>query len=129
MTDHMPDDLSAAGRDLRAYTDELRPRHPVVRNVAEEWVLLRHPDVAAAALDHERFSGESPSSRRYPTGWMAISTRYREVIERHLSHEALAPSSTGLQARRGATSGGLTKRCCAERPQRHRRGIRSARPV
>ena len=31
MTDHMPDDVSAAGRDLRAYTDELRPRHGVVR--------------------------------------------------------------------------------------------------
>ena len=27
MTDHMPDDLSATGRDPRAYTDGLRPRH------------------------------------------------------------------------------------------------------
>ena len=26
MTDHMPDDLSAVGRDLRAYTDELPPK-------------------------------------------------------------------------------------------------------
>jgi hypothetical protein len=36
MTDHMPDDVSAAGRDLRAFTDELRPNYPVVRNVAGE---------------------------------------------------------------------------------------------
>ena len=34
MTDHMPDDISPAGRDLRAYTDELRPKHALVRNVA-----------------------------------------------------------------------------------------------
>lgn len=34
MTDHMPYDLSAAGRDLCAYADELRPKHAVVKNVA-----------------------------------------------------------------------------------------------
>ena len=56
MTDHMPDDLSAAGRDMRAFTDELRPKHAVVKNVAGEWVLLRHAEVVAAALDHDRFS-------------------------------------------------------------------------
>lgn len=34
MTDHMPDDLSASGRDLRDHSDELRPAYPVVKNVA-----------------------------------------------------------------------------------------------
>lgn len=92
MTDHMPDDLSAAGRDLRAYTDELRPQHPVVRNVAGEWVLLRHADVVAAALDHERFSSKVSRYLQVPNGFDGEEhTRYRAVIERHLSRDALEP--------------------------------------
>lgn len=92
MTDHMPDDLSAAGRDLRAYTDDLRPKHPVIRNVAGEWVLLRHADVVAAALDHERFSSRVSRYLQVPNGFDGEEhTRYREVIERHLSHDALEP--------------------------------------
>jgi hypothetical protein len=98
MTDHMPDDLSAAGRDLRAYTDELRPRHSVVRNVAGEWVLLRHADVIAAALDHQRFSSGVSRFLQIPNGLDGEThTRYREVIERHLSHAALAPFVPALQ--------------------------------
>lgn len=92
MTDHMPDDLSAAGRDLRAYTDELRPNHAVVRNVAGEWVLLRHADVAAAALDHARFSNGVSRYLQVPNGLDGEAhSHYREVIERHLSHLALQP--------------------------------------
>ena len=92
MTDHMPDDLSASGRDLRAYTDELRPKHPVIRNVAGEWVLLRHAEVVAAALDHERFSSGVSRYLQVPNGFDGEEhTRYREVIERHLSYDALEP--------------------------------------
>lgn len=92
MTDHMPDDLSAAGRDLRDYTDELRPKHPVVRNILGEWVLLRHADVVAAALDHERFSSGVSRYLQVPNGLDGEEhTRYRAVIERHLSHDALEP--------------------------------------
>ena len=92
MTDHMPDDLTAAGRDLRAYTDELRPDHPVVRNVAGEWVLLRHADVVAAALDHERFSNGVSRYLQVPNGLDGEAhSRYRAVIDRHLSRAALQP--------------------------------------
>ena len=92
MTDHMPDDLSAAGRDLRAYTDELRPKHPVVRNSKGEWVLLRHADVLAAAQDHERFSSQVSRYLQVPNGLDGEEhTRYRHVIERHLSRDALEP--------------------------------------
>jgi hypothetical protein len=92
MTDHMPDDLSGVGRDLRAYTDELRPKHAVVKNVAGEWVLLRHADVTAAALDHERFSSGVSRYLQLPNGLDGEEhNRYREVIERHLSRDALEP--------------------------------------
>ena len=92
MSDHMPDDLSAAGRDLRAYTDALRPQHAVVRNVAGEWVLLKHADVAAAALDPERFSSAVSRYLQVPNGLDGEAhSRYRAVIERHLSRDALAP--------------------------------------
>ncbi len=92
MPDHMPDDLTAAGRDLRAYTDELRPKHPVVRNVAGEWVLLRHSDVVVAALDHESFSNKVSRYLQVPNGLDGeIHTGFRDVIDRHLSYEALQP--------------------------------------
>ncbi|SFG78062.1 cytochrome P450 [Neptunomonas qingdaonensis] len=92
MTDHMPEDLSAVGRDLRAYTDELRPQHPVVKNESGEWVLLRHADVVAAALDHERFSSNVSHYLQVPNGLDGDEhTHYREIIERHLSPDALEP--------------------------------------
>src|SRR5690554_8178808 len=92
MTDHMPDDLSAAGRDLRAYTDELRPKHPVVRNSKGEWVLLRHADVLAAALDHERFSSQVSRYLQVSNGLAGEEhTLYRNVIKRYLTREAVQP--------------------------------------
>lgn len=92
MTDHMSDDLSAVGRDLRAYTDDLRPKHPVVRNTKGEWVLLRHADVVAAALDHEGFSSQVSRYLQVPNGLDAEEhTRYRKVIEPYLSHDAVEP--------------------------------------
>ena len=92
MTDHMPDDLSATGRDLRAYTDELRPKHPVVRNSKGEWVLLRHADALAAAIDNERFSSKVSRYLQVPNGLDGEEhTRYRKVIEQYLSREAVEP--------------------------------------
>jgi len=92
MTDHMPDDLSATGRDLRAYTDELRPRHGVARNVQGEWVLLRHELVVQAAMDHERFSSAVSRYIQIPNGLDAAEhAQYRAVLDRFLAAEALAP--------------------------------------
>lgn len=92
MTDHMPDDLSIMGRDLRAYTDELRPKHPVVKNINGEWVLLRHADVVAAALDHQRFSSKVSRFLQIPNGLDAEQhSQYRTIIDRHLSQAALTP--------------------------------------
>jgi len=92
MTDHIPDDLSAAGRDLRAYTDELRPRYPVVRNTAGERVLLRHDLVTAAALDDATFSSGVSRHLQVPNGLDGDGhTAFRQVLDPFLSAEALAP--------------------------------------
>ncbi len=92
MTDHMPDDVSPAGRDLREYTDELRANHDIVRNVAGEWVLLRHADVVAAALDAETYSSAVSRYLQVPNGLDGEEhTRFRQVIERYLTEEALTP--------------------------------------
>lgn len=92
MTDHMPDDLSAIGKDLRAYTDELRPRHDVVRNVHGDWVLLRHELVVQAALNDEQFSSAVSSHLHVPNGMDSAEHRaYRKALDRFLTPEALAP--------------------------------------
>lgn len=92
MTDHMPDDLSAAGRDMRAYTDELRPRHGVVRNIQGEWVLLKHDLVMQAALRDDLFSSAVSSHLQIPNGMdSAEHTAYREALDGFLTPEALAP--------------------------------------
>lgn len=92
MTDHMPDDLSATGRDLRAYTDALRPRHGVVRNVQGEWVLLRHDLVVQAARDDQRFSSAVSRHLHVPNGLDGTEhTAYRTALDRFLTPGALAP--------------------------------------
>lgn len=98
MSDHMPDDLSATGKDLRAYTDELRPRHGVVRNVHGEWVLLRHELVVQAARSDDRFSSAVSSHLQIPNGMdSAEHTAYREALDRFLTPEALAPFHEGFR--------------------------------
>jgi len=92
MTDHIPDDISPAGRDLREYTDELRQQHAIVKNVSNEWVLLRHADVVAAAMDHERFSNAVSNYLQIPNGLDGEEhTHYRKVLDRYLSPDALTP--------------------------------------
>lgn len=92
MTDHIPDDLSAAGKDIREFTDELRAKFSVVKNISGEWVLLKHADVVAAAIDHETFSSHVSRYLQIPNGLDGIEhTQFREVIERYLTEDALIP--------------------------------------
>ena len=98
MTDHIPDDISPEGRDLREYTDELRQNHAVVKNTFDEWVLLKHADVEAAAMDHERFSNAVSRYLQIPNGLDGDEhTHYRKVIDRYLSKEALKPYISSFQ--------------------------------
>ncbi|HRO28257.1 MAG TPA: hypothetical protein PLD19_12595, partial [Luteimonas sp.] len=92
MTDHMPDDLSATGRDLRAFTDELRRRHRVVRNIHGEWVLLRHDLVVQAAHDDVRFSSAVSQHLHVPNGIDGEAhSAWRKALDVFLTAEALAP--------------------------------------
>ncbi|RLQ20850.1 cytochrome P450 [Seongchinamella sediminis] len=92
MTDHIPDDISPEGRDLREYTDELRQHHAIVKNTLGEWVLLKHGDVVAAALDHESFSNNVSSYLQIPNGLDGEEhTHYRKIIDQYLSEDALEP--------------------------------------
>jgi cytochrome P450 len=98
VTDHMPDDVSPAGRDLRAYTDVLRPEYPVVRNDLGEWVLLRHDLVQQAALDPETFSSAVSRFLQVPNGLDGPEhTAYREALDPFLSPTALAPHLSGFE--------------------------------
>lgn len=92
MSHRMPACMSAAGQDVRAITDELRPAHAVVRNETGEWVLLRHSDVLAVALAEEKFSSNVSRYLQIPNGLDGEEhTRFRLLIERHLGQVELAP--------------------------------------
>lgn len=78
--------------DLRALTDNLRQAHDVIKNDAGEWVLLRHADVVAAALDDERFSSQVSRFLQVPNGLDgAEHEHFRTLIDGYLSKEALLP--------------------------------------
>ena len=76
--------------DLRALTDDLRQQHDVIKNEAGEWVLLRHADVVAAALDEKRFSSQVSRFLQVPNGLDgAEHEHFRALIDSYLSKEAL----------------------------------------
>lgn len=78
--------------DLRALTDNLRQAHDVIENDAGEWVLLRHADVVAAALDDKRFSSQVSRFLQVPNGLDgAEHEHFRALIDGYLSKEALLP--------------------------------------
>ncbi|MCB0749343.1 MAG: cytochrome P450 [Ignavibacteriae bacterium] len=98
MTDHIPDDISPEGRDLREYTDELRQNHAVVKNIFDEWELLKHADIVEVVMDHERFSNAVSRYLQIPNGLDGDEhTQYRKVIDRYLSKEALQPYIPSFQ--------------------------------
>ena len=91
MTEHTPDDLDPTGRDLREYTDELRPAHPVVRNSQGQYVLLRHADVVAAAVDADTFSSAVSAHRALPNSLDGEEHRaYRRLIDAYLTDAEVA---------------------------------------
>ena len=76
--------------DLRALTDNLRQAHDVIKSDAGEWVLLRHADVVAAALDDKRFSSQVSRFLQVPNGMDgAEHEHFRALIDGYLSKEAL----------------------------------------
>ncbi len=78
--------------DLRALTDNLRQAHDVIKSDAGEWVLLRHADVVAAALDDKRFSSQVSRFLQVPNGLDgAEHEHFRALIDDYLSKEALLP--------------------------------------
>ncbi|HZJ94593.1 MAG TPA: cytochrome P450 [Thiopseudomonas sp.] len=78
--------------DLRAQTDALRQQHAVVNSQSGEWIVLRHADVKAAALDDSQFSSQVSRFLQIPNGLDGEEhTRFRALIERHLSHDVLSP--------------------------------------
>jgi len=92
VSEHFPTDWSPAGREPRAYTDQLRMDHGVGRNDRGEWVLLRHADVVAVATDAERFSSAVSRFLQVPNGLDGERHRQvRGVLDRYFTEEALAP--------------------------------------
>ena len=78
--------------DLRALTNDLRQQHDVIKNEAGEWVLLRHADVVAAALDDKRFSSQVSRFLQVPNGLDgAEHEHFRALIDSYLSKDALMP--------------------------------------
>ncbi|WP_242678561.1 cytochrome P450 [Psychrobacter pygoscelis] len=78
--------------DIRSQTDKLRQQHDVIISETGDWVLLRHDDVGAAALDDQRFSSQVSRFLQVPNGLDgAEHQRFRALIERYLSPEALTP--------------------------------------
>ncbi|UUO23520.1 cytochrome P450 [Colwellia sp. M166] len=88
----MPHYLSITGCDVRSFTDKLRVKHPIVKNIAGEWVLLAHHNVMAAALDNERFSSNVSRYLQVPNGLDGEEhSQYRKIIERFLTRLAITP--------------------------------------
>ncbi len=94
----IPNNVSPEGRDLREYSDELRQQHAIVKNTSNEWVLLKHEDVKAAAMDDERFSSAVSRYLQIPNGLDGDEhTQFRKIIDRYLSQDALTPYISRFQ--------------------------------
>ncbi len=92
MTVNLYKNALAQNSDLRALTDELRQQNEAVQNEAGEWILLRHADVKTAALDDTCFSSQVSRFLQVPNGLDgAEHSRFRALIDRYLSREALTP--------------------------------------
>ncbi|WP_201586049.1 cytochrome P450 [Psychrobacter jeotgali] len=87
-----PEPDSHSNHDRRTLTDKLRQQHEVIKNDAGEWVLLRHADVMAAALDDSTFSSQVSRFLQIPNGLDgAEHDRFRALIDSYLNQSALTP--------------------------------------
>lgn len=92
MSEHMSDDLTAAGREVRSFTDELRPQHAVVQNSSGEWCVLRHAEVVQAATDDVTFSSGVSRHLQVPNGLDgADHDAFRALVDEFFTPEALSP--------------------------------------
>lgn len=98
MTADQHTDKSNSNSDVRAVTDALRQQQAMVQNPDGDWLLLRHADVKAAALDDAVFSSQVSRFLQVPNGLDgAQHSRFRALIDRHLSREALTPYLPGFK--------------------------------
>ena len=80
-----------APADLRAELDARREARPVEHDGDATWVLLRHADVLAAALDPGTFSSAAGTRRAIPNSLDgAEHAAYRAVVDRYLDEAAVA---------------------------------------
>lgn len=92
MSEHMSDDLTAAGRDVRPFTDELRAEHAVVQNSSGEWCVLRHAQVVEAATDDLTYSSAVSRHLQVPNGLDgAMHDAFRALVDEFFTAPALAP--------------------------------------
>lgn len=79
-------------QDLRTATDALRSQLRVARTEQGDYVLLRHSDVLAAALDDNTFSSQVSRFLQIPNGLDgAKHDAFRPIIDKYLSRDALLP--------------------------------------
>lgn len=80
----------AHNQDQRELTDTLRPHSRIVRNVRDEWIVLGHDEVVAAATDPEVFSSQVSAHLQLPNGLDGDEHRqFRALIDRYLTHERM----------------------------------------
>ncbi|ART79405.1 cytochrome P450 [Oceanisphaera avium] len=92
MTAHQPTSELSGCPDVRSQTDRQRAQQRLIKNDANDWVLLHHADVLAAAKDDKRFSSQVSRFLQVPNGLDgAEHTQFRTLIERYLTAEAITP--------------------------------------
>lgn len=83
-------------------------RCPVRHEPDGAWTLTRHADVVAAALDPETFSSRASRYLNVPNGMDGEEhTRYRLLVDRHLSPERIGPLEPRFRALADRLSGSL----------------------
>lgn len=79
-------------QDLRTVTDSLRQQTRVATTPTGDYVLLRHEDVVAAALNDQEFSSQGSRFLHIPNGLDGEQhTLYRGLIDKYLTKTALQP--------------------------------------